>query len=66
MIKITILLTMFVVLVGSILVYEARNIVKLKFKNVKNQNKVVTYIKIIGVSLVVIGLFIIYLLKLKY
>lgn len=62
MVKIIILLTMFVVLVGTILVYDARNIVKVKFKNVKNQNKVVTYMKFTGVILIVISLTIIYVI----
>ncbi len=62
MIKIVVLLTMFMVLVGSIMIYSGRYIVKVKFKNIKNQNKAVTYIKILGVTIVIISLLIIYVM----
>lgn len=60
--KIILLITMAIVLVGTVCIYGSRNIVKYKIKNPKNENKIVLCVKIIGCILVVLGLIGIYII----
>ncbi len=60
--KFILLASMVIVLVGTVAIYGSRNIVKHKLKNVKNENKVVLNLKIVGYILVIIGLIMLYII----